>query len=109
MKKINDIFTKQYKDKSGICHHMIFETKYVKEILDIVENKHNDSFYKIFLKNVNKEHFLSSGASEYELYFNYIIYKHYDRITIRKLNWINSKSLQLKGNYDYISYHWHHR
>ena len=28
--------------KSGICHHMIVETKYIKEIFNIVENIHND-------------------------------------------------------------------
>jgi hypothetical protein len=82
MKKLDDIFTKQYRDKSGICHHMIFEKKYIKEIFDIVENKYNDSFYNLFLKNVNEIDFIGAGASEYEIYFNYIIYKHYDEIKI---------------------------
>jgi hypothetical protein len=109
MKKLDDIFTKQYRDKSGICHHMIFEKKYIKEIFDIVENKYNDSFYNLFLKNVNEIDFIGAGASEYEIYFNYIIYKHYDEIKIRKLNWVDSNTLILESDYDYISYHWHRR
>ena len=49
MKSLDSNFTKKvFQDKSGICHHMIFETKYVKEIFKIVETNHNDLFYNIF-------------------------------------------------------------
>ena len=47
MKKLDENFCKVYKDKSGICHHMIFETKYVKEIINMV-TKHA-TFIKHFL------------------------------------------------------------
>ena len=39
-------------NKSGICHHMIFETKYINQLFTLVEEKHNDLFYNIFLKSV---------------------------------------------------------
>ena len=37
-------------NKSGICHHMIFETKYIKILFNKIERIHNDTFYNIFLK-----------------------------------------------------------
>jgi len=108
MQKLGEIFKKQFPDKSGICHHMIFEKKYIKEIFEIVEKEHHDLFYNIFLKNVTEVN--GSGASEYEIYFNYMIYKNLDKIKLRKLNWINTNSLSsLEGEYDYISYHWYTR
>lgn len=96
--------------KSGICHYMFFETKYIKELFSIVENKHNDIFYNIFLKNVID--FNGSGASEYEIYFNFILSKYSNNIILRQLNFINTSTLNniddLK-EYNYISYHWYLR
>ena len=86
---------------------MIFETKYIKKIFDIVENQHNDTFYNIFLKMVTETN--AAGASEYEIYFNYIILNHLNNIKIRKLEWINATKFELESNYDYISYHHHMR
>ena len=104
MKSLDSNFTKVFQDKSGICHHMIFETKYVKEIFKIVETNHNDLFYNIFLKMVNLNY--TSGASEYEIYFNYIFKYHIDSVKIRKLKWINTDILDTDSDNDYISYHW---
>jgi hypothetical protein len=96
---------------SGICHHMLFETKYISELFEMVEKNHNgDSFYNVFLKNVIDLD--ASGASEYEIYFNFIVSKHADDIKIRQLRWKNTNDvndLQLIQNYDYISYHWYLR
>jgi hypothetical protein len=109
MSKLDNNFTKQIYNKSGICHHMIFEQKYINEIMNIVENNHNDKFYNIFLKCVDTNFYKSSGASEYELYFNYIIKYHNDNITIRPLKWLNSNIIITENNnfndYDYISCH----
>ena len=107
MKKLDESFSKQLSDKSGICHHMMFETKYLKELFNLIEQKHNDTFYNVFLKNVsiNEE----SGASEYEIYFNYIILNHHENIKIRQLNWTNTRHLLLNNNYDYISIHHYNR
>ena len=107
MARLDRRFTKQIADKSGICHHMIFETKYVKEIMDIVEENHKDAFYKVFLSTVTDIPY--SGASEYELYFNYMVRQHPDQITIRALSWKNTSQLEVTSNYDYISYHWYAR
>jgi FkbM family methyltransferase len=106
MQKLHDTFVKRA-NVSGICHHMIFETKYVKEIIDLIEKTHNDQFYKVFLKQVTDTS--GSGASEYEIYFNYIIQNHKDDIIIRPLKWKNTNTLTSDGNYDYLSYHWYMR
>jgi len=109
MNKLDKDFIKIDKNKSGICHHMIFETKYINEIISRVEENHNDLFYNVFLKTVTKKDYYLSGASEYELYFNYMLKYNPDKIQIRKLSWKNTNKVEINCNYDYISYHWYMR
>lgn len=116
MKKLDNKLKRMDKTKSGICHHMMFETKYLNELFHKIETIHNESFYKVFLKNVVD--FTHSGASEYELYFNYMVLNHRDQIKIRHLHWSNVSSPNLETmiknierNKDlvYVSYHWYLR
>lgn len=108
MMKLHPSFTKQIADKSGICHHMIFETKYVSEIFNIVSNYHNSKpFWTVFLENVHPNTYMHSGASEYELYFNFVVANHKEDILIRHLNWINTSNNNICADYDYISVHWY--
>ena len=88
---------------------MMFETKYVKEIIELVEEFHNKKFYQVFLLKVSMFDFLKSGASEYELYFNYILSKHSDSIRIRPLKWKNVNTLNNFEDNSYVSYHHHSR
>ena len=104
MKKLDKDFIRVDEEKSGICHHMIFEKKYLDEIFSKIEKNHNDTFYNVFLKlsaggNPN-------GASEYEIYFNYILKYHPTKIKIRKLNWQNKNYTSNKNNtLHYVSAH----
>jgi hypothetical protein len=107
MKRLDEQFQKEIPDKSGICHHMIFQTKYIEEIFDIVETKHKDTFYNVFLKLVTEKN--GSGASEYELYFNYVIAKHPEEIKIRPLYWKNTDKIIINAGYDYLSFHYYMR
>ena len=107
MKKLDKELIKVDKNKSGICHHMIFETKYIDELISRIEKNHNELFYNIFLKLVTDK--IGSGASEYEIYFNYMLKYNSDKIQIRKLNWKNTFILDTNCNLDYISYHWYIR
>jgi len=111
MAELDPTLTKVDNTKSGICHHMMFETKYINELITKIEQNHNDTFYNIFLKIITDKYVLEkgAGASEYEIYFNYMLKNHSDKIKIRKLNWINTNNLITNANYDYISYHWHMR
>ncbi len=91
---------------------MIFETKYIKELFDIVEKTHSTAFYKAFLDKVDiKQRFGGSGASEYEIYFNYMAKYYADHIVIRQLKWDNLGEIPKdnSGDYDYISYHYYLR
>jgi len=104
---LHNNLTKVDMNKSGICHHMIFEKKYINELISNIEKNHNELFYNIFLQEVTDIN--GSGASEYEIYFNYMLKYNPDKIKIRKLHWKNTNTLETNNNYDYISYHWYMR
>ena len=110
MEKLDKDFTRIDNKKSGICHHMMFQKKYVGEIMKKIEKTHNDLFYNVFLKLVTDTN--KSGASEYEIYFNYMLKFYPNKIKIRKLEWENVcqiNNLENNNNLDYISYHWYLR
>lgn len=106
MQKLHPTLTKMIYDKSGISHHMMFEKVYVRELFDLVEKEHRKEFWKVFLENVSKD---KSGASEYEIYFNFMLRYHPDKIKLRKLNFQNSGYLILDKNFDYVSVHYYFR
>jgi hypothetical protein len=110
MARLAPVFTRTY-ELSGICHHMLFETNVVKEIIRQVEAEHKGKrFWEAFLECVKKElqHGIGSGASEYELYFHYIMKTRLDEVEIRELVWANAGRWAPEewGEHDYVS--WHH-
>nr|QBK88382.1 MAG: methyltransferase [Mimivirus LCMiAC01] len=108
MKKLHPSLYKMNKNQSGISHHMIFDTKYIKKLFELVENFHRKEFWKVFLEKVT--HYSGAGASEYEIYFNYMLKYHNDKIKIRYFKWANVKSLPTTNdNHDYVSMHWYIR
>ena len=94
-------------EKSGICHHMMFETRFVAELMAKIEEIHKDTFYNVFLKAVTGVSI--SGASEYEIYFNYIRTHHADAIAIRELKYADLPTFDTTCDQDYISCHWYLR
>ena len=107
MLRLDKDLIRVHKDKSGVVHHMIFEKKYIRELFLKIEKNHNDTFYNIFLKNIQDPSY--SSASEYEIYFNYMLKNHHDKIKIRNLKWKNSRVMIHNRNLDYISIHHHMR
>lgn len=107
MSKLNKDFVKVDPAKSGICHHMMFEKIYIEKLIDEVERIHNDKFYNVFLKTITDVE--RSGASEYEIYFNYMLKNYSDQIEIRPLRWRDVSTLSAVPDLDYISYHWYMR
>ncbi len=99
---------------SGICHHLIFQKYILKDLFKMVENYHNNGkkFYEIFLESIEGKEILGSGASEYEIYFNFL-QKHYpNQYKIRPLKWENVPNLNFnlnKTDLDYVSCHWYMR
>jgi len=89
---------------------MLFEKKYVNEIIDHIESLHNDSFWNVFFKMVDEKDVFDSGASEYEIYFNYMCRYHPEKIQLRLLDWCNTSELNLRRqDKTYLSYHWYRR
>ena len=115
LKKLLPSLEKMDPQKSGICHHQMFETKYLKELFTMVEQYHaeqsttNPRFFEIFLKNVDPQHYTASGASEYEIYFNFMLKYHPDQVILRPLRWCNAPYIVTNANLDYVSCHWYIR
>lgn len=112
MKCLLPYLVKVAEDKSGICHHMIFNKSIIKDLFKRVEEHYNNindvnkNFYDIFLMMVNESFRNGSGASEYEIYFNFIQLFYQNNMKIRKLEWINNSSTNINNNnLDYISCH----
>lgn len=94
-------------NKSWVCDHMILETLYIKKLFQKIETD-NLLFYQIFLQLVDKKE--KSGASEFEIYMNFMLQYYPNKIKIRKLNHLGFIDIKdIKGNLDYVSYHWYMR
>jgi len=106
MQKIHPSLYKK-SNVSGICHHMMFQKNIIQQLFYLVESYHNKKFYEIFLENVLNNEWPNSGASEYELYFNYLHLYHNNKFKIRELKWTNASRLNNNNEYDYISCHWY--
>lgn len=102
-------FAKRFPEYSGISHHMIFQKSVIEDLFNTVEQIHGKPFWEVFCRSVNPYHLFHSGASEYEIYFNYI-FSRTDQVSIRKLKWANINKLSLlprykKRGYQYVSVH----
>ena len=106
MSRLHPELTRVY-ELSGICHHMIFEIRFIKELFELIEKKEGKPFWVIFLEKVEPwlRHGFGSGASEYELYFNYVCKFHSDEIEVRELCWENVRKLDFTMELNYISHH----
>jgi uncharacterized short protein YbdD (DUF466 family) len=95
MSKLHPSLKRVYGDKSGIHHHMMFEKKYIQELFDMVEEYHKKDFYLAFLDSVPENYRdNTTSASEYEIYFNFMLMNHKDKVIIRKLEFCNSDCVE---------------
>ena len=102
MQKLHKSFKRIHVQFSGICHHMIFQTKYISELFKLVENEHSGTeFYEIFLKCVSDKE--GSGASEYEIYFNYMLQYHPTEIKVRILSWKHEYEIPQNSEHIFVS------
>jgi hypothetical protein len=106
MNKLHPTLNKKT-NNSGICHHMMFQKDKLKMLFNLVEKHHNKTFYQVFLESVSKDQILGSGASEYEIYFNFLLTYFEKDITIRPLKWLNHSGIPINEDYDYVSCHWY--
>jgi len=111
MNKLHSTLVKQ-NNNSGICHHMMFQKHILNELFSLIEHLHKLPFWKVFLLSISKKDITGSGASEYELYFNYLHIYHQNKFSIRPLKWENTNNLNNLNNgnnLDYVSCHWYLR
>lgn len=108
MQKLHPSLNKQI-NKSGICHHMLFQTNLIKELFFLIEDYNKKEFWVCFMESLNPNDIEYSGASEYEIYFNYLLIYYKDKIKIRDLNWINTSHIIYDPKLNYISCHWYLR
>ena len=98
---------KRMMNVSGICHHMVFTKTYLEELFQLVEDQSSTSrpFWKIFLEELSRP-IPESGASEYEIYFNFMLQYHRLEMQIRNLSWTNCSSLsQAQPHHAYVAIH----
>lgn len=111
MERLHPSLRKTFPDKSGICHHMMFDVSLLKELMHMVESSHaGEAFYKVFLRCVDTSQ--ESGASEYEIYFNYLLSSHPEKIVVRQLSFLNTGNFEVlntPNDYQYISVHFYFR
>ena len=70
---------------SGICHHIMYNKYIINELINLVEKKHNITFWKYYL-NISKEN--EYEPANCELYYNYVCKFHSDKIKIRPITWL---------------------
>ena len=95
---------------SGICHHMMYTKTYLNKLFALVEDYTKKSFADAFMDAVTERGPSASGASEYEIYFNYMILNHPDKMKIRQIPWSNLDSLsQYNGIDNFVAVHYYLR
>jgi hypothetical protein len=75
---------------SGITNLMPMKRHIVQSLIKMVENYHNMDFWNIFLNLVDPVHYSLSGASEYEILFNYSLTFFNNECIIRPIKYKNS-------------------
>lgn len=104
---------KQHPGVSGITHHMLFQKCIVQDLFKVVEQAHGKEFWKAFCECVDRADVCYSGASEYEIYFNFLFSKT-KHAKMRRLKHLNAREVEqistLKAQgYTYVSYHSYER
>ena len=96
------------RNASGISHHMVFDSGCLAHLMELAEMHHGSRpFWQTFIQEADPA--LVSGASEYELYFNFMQLYHSGKIRIRALEWTNAGSSRDPTllDYDFITCHHH--
>lgn len=101
-------------DRSGITNCMIFKQSIVRDLIWRVEHHHNTEFWKAFLSCVERKHFRLSGASEFEIFFNFCLKYYPDCVKIEPLHWgcsgeLERMEIDRASGTRYMSYHWYLR
>lgn len=95
-------FLKKKSNISGICHLMPMKRNVARDFLRKCEDLHKKACWIAFLQMVEYYH---SGASEYELLFEFALSFYPSLCEIRALKWTNSPSITRESSFDYEACH----
>jgi len=93
---------------SGVSHCMLLTRSWLLELLGAVEERHAQApFWKVYLEAVDLGERKHSGASEYEIYFNFCLLFHPLEVILRRFHWRNAAGIEeIQPDQDeYVSLH----
>ncbi len=90
---------------SGICHHMLMQKCVLDDLHKAIQTRHSLPLWKAFLRCIDKSDLFGSGASEYEIYFNYAHIRS-DQFKIRQLQWKDISAVSAIDNFKKYGYHY---
>ena len=80
-------FGKQNLNISATVHHMVYQRKYINNLLNFTIKKDGKEFWKDIMENISKD--TISGFSEQETYFNFMMKFYPNKIKVRRLRFID--------------------
>jgi FkbM family methyltransferase len=92
--------------ESGIVHHLIFDRTVLETLFAEVEAVHRVPFWQAFLETVAPRDAAASGASEYEIYLNYVLQRFPHLARTRPLMFANVPAVGDHPGLDFVSAHW---
>jgi FkbM family methyltransferase len=90
---------------SGIVHHMVLDHTVLGMLFREVESLHARPFWQAFLEQVAPSAAPASGASEYEIYFNYWQWRDPECGRFRPLAWANVTNAASTYDLDFAAAH----
>jgi hypothetical protein len=83
---------------SFIYHHMVFNKKFVQELIDYIEKIHNKKLFDVIVDNINYNE--ASTFSEWDLYANWMWDNHKDLCVNRQLKYACTNNIPTKKSLD---------
>lgn len=101
-------FRKIFVNRSGICHHMLFQQAVLEDLFHLVETHHQVKMWKALCHCLDHKELFKPSMSEYEIYFNFV-FARTDQVKIRILRWKNDVLSHVKkcqeAGVHYVSCH----
>ncbi|MDN3504664.1 MAG: DUF6492 family protein [Rhabdochlamydiaceae bacterium] len=109
-KRLWPAYNKVYPSYSGISNYMVFDRDILTDLIQVVEKQHGEVFWKSFIQKVDPNDYSFAGASEYEIYFNFALIRHPEKVAIRPLKWrsvntLRTMNLYKEHGYSFITSH----
>lgn len=78
-----------------VAHHMLICKSIMLELLHNIENRFGQKWHEAILDNINSDTEHGSMLSEYELYGHYLENNHPEKMSVRKLRYVQSFKMRL--------------